>query len=96
MLTIGPALITLSIPNTFTPNGDGINDTWVIGALDYYPGCTVNIFNRWGRKLFSSIGYAIPWDGKYNGANLTSGTYYYVIDPRNGKTVISGWVTIIR
>jgi len=96
ILTIEPSLSALSIPNTFTPNGDGINDTWEIKYLDYYPKSTVNIFNRWGQKVFSSIGYPTPWDGTYKGTVLPSGTYYYIIDPKNGQTVFSGWLAIIR
>jgi len=52
------------IPNTFTPNSDGINDTWVIKYLSSYPGCTMNIFNRYGVKVYSSVGYPEAWDGK--------------------------------
>lgn len=96
ILTITPVLSALSIPNTFTPNGDGINDTWVIQALEYYPKSTINIFNRWGQKLFTSIGYPIPWDGTYQGKALSSGTYYYIIDPKNGQALLTGWVAIIR
>ena len=96
ILTIEPSLSALSIPNTFTPNGDGINDTWVIKYLNYYPKSTVNIFNRWGQKVFSSIGYPAPWDGNYEGTALPSGTYYYIIDPKNGQAVFSGWLAIIR
>ena len=96
ILTIEPSLSLLSIPNTFTPNGDGINDTWEIKYLDYYPKSTVNIFDRWGQKVFSSIGYPIPWDGTYKGTVLPSGTYYYIIDPKNGQAVFSGWLAIIR
>ncbi|HWZ13645.1 MAG TPA: PKD domain-containing protein [Mucilaginibacter sp.] len=84
------------IPNTFTPNGDGINDTWNILYLNTYPGNTVEIFDRYGKKVFSSIGYTTPWDGTYNGAVLPSGTFYYVIDPKNGRKVIAGSVTIVR
>ena len=84
------------IPTSFTPNGDGINDTWIIQNLDTYPGATVDVYNRNGGKVFSSVGYSIPWDGRYNGANLPEGTYYYIIDPKNGRTKISGYVAIIR
>jgi len=96
VLTVTPFLSSLSIPNTFTPNGDGINDTWEIHDLAYYPGSTVNIFNRWGQKIFTSVGYPVPWDGKYDGKMLQSGTYYYIIDPKNGQASIGGWVAIIR
>jgi gliding motility-associated-like protein len=87
---------TLAIPNTFTPNGDGINDTWVIRSLENYPNCTVQVYNRWGEKLYSSVGYPVPWDGTYKGANLPVGTYYYIINLKNGVNAISGWVAIIK
>ena len=84
------------IPNTFTPNGDGINDHWDIQYLNSYPGNTVNIFDRYGRKVYTSNGYSIPWDGTYNGTALPTGVYYYIIDPKNGRRAIAGYVTIIR
>jgi gliding motility-associated-like protein len=84
------------IPNAFTPNNDGINDTWVVKHLDSYPGCTVNIFNRNGQKVFSSIGYPVPWDGRTSNSNLAAGVYYYIIDPKNGRKTMSGYITIIK
>ncbi|MBK0379407.1 PKD domain-containing protein [Mucilaginibacter segetis] len=86
----------LTVINTFTPNGDGINDKWNIPYLDNYPGSTVKIYNRYGETVYSSIGYSDPWDGTFNGRILPAGTYYYIIDPKNGRKVISGNVTIIR
>jgi gliding motility-associated-like protein len=83
------------IPNAFSPNGDGINDVWKIDYLDAYQGATVDIFNRYGQKVYSSIGYPNPWNGKYNGKTLPMGTYYYVINPKNGRQIYSGSVTII-
>lgn len=84
------------VPNTFTPNGDGINDTWEIKYLNSYPDCRVRIFNRYGAQLFYSVGYPVAWDGRYNGKELPSGVYYYVIDPKHGRTLLSGSLTIIR
>jgi gliding motility-associated-like protein len=84
------------IPNTFTPNGDGINDFWIIGYLGTYTDCTVNVFNRNGSLVFKSVGYASPWDGYYNGVELNSGTYFYIIDPKIGRKPMAGSVTIIR
>jgi gliding motility-associated-like protein len=89
-------LLNIVIPNTFTPNGDGINDFWEIQHLESYPNCIVQIFNRYGEKLYYSVGYPTPWDGKYKGSNLPTGTYYYIIDPKNGRKQVSGFVTIIR
>ena len=84
------------IPNTFTPNADGTNDFWIIGYLETYPDCTVNVFNRNGKVVFNSVGYASPWDGRYKGAELSSGTYFYIIDPKIGRKPMAGSVTIIR
>jgi gliding motility-associated-like protein len=84
------------VPNTFTPNNDGINDKWAIKYLESYPNCTVDIYNRYGELLYSSVGYATEWDGTYKGAQLPSGSYYYIINPKNGRQKIAGSVTIIR
>jgi len=84
------------IYNTFTPNGDGINDLWEIPNLKDYPKATVSIFNRYGIKLYGSTGYSQPWNGQYNGRDVPSGTYYYIVIPGNGQKTYSGNVTIIR
>lgn len=84
------------IPNTFTPNGDGVNDVWKIKYLDSYPNVSVNIFNRYGIRLYVSIGYMEPWNGMFNGQEVPVGTYYYVIDPKIALPVFKGWVAVIR
>ena len=87
----------LNIPNVFSPNGDGINDTWVIDGLQPYNQCTVEIFNRWGQKLFSSfIGNYKPWNGTYNGKVLPFGVYYYIIKLSNLLPIRSGNITILK
>ena len=95
-ITVNRAVGLIVVSNTFTPNGDGINDTWVIQNISYYPDCTVKIFNRSGQMLFSSIGYGVAWDGTYNGRPLPSGTYYYIIDLNHNKGIASGFITVIR
>ncbi|WP_316803007.1 PKD domain-containing protein [Pedobacter nototheniae] len=89
-------LEALSPPNTFSPNGDNVNDVWVIKYLDSYPNATVEIFNRNGNRVFFSNGYKIPFDGNYQNEPLPVGVYYYVINPKNGRKTISGPLTIIR
>ncbi len=84
------------IPNTFTPNNDGINDSWRIDYLDTYPGNRVQVFTRTGQLVFESKGYAKPWDGTYKGRPLPVDTYYYFIEPGNGRLPITGYVTIIK
>ncbi|TCJ17727.1 PKD domain-containing protein [Flaviaesturariibacter flavus] len=86
----------VKIPNAFSPNGDGIHDTWAIDNLKDYPGATVEVFNRYGQKVFHSNGYSTPWDGRFNGSVLPFATYYYVITLKNGFAPITGSITIIR
>lgn len=90
-------LKSLIIPNTFTPNGDGINDTWNIINLADYANATIDIYSRYGINLYHSIGYTRPWDGVYKGKPLPTGTYYYVINPKDkAHSIKSGWVAILR
>ncbi|BAV09118.1 PKD domain-containing protein [Filimonas lacunae] len=86
----------LVIPNIFTPNGDGINDTWIVKNLDLYPHASLQIFSRYGQKVFEASGLIKPWDGFSNGAPVQAGVYYYVIRLHNGDGPLSGSVTIIR
>jgi gliding motility-associated-like protein len=89
-------LKTPLIPNTFSPNRDGIHDRWEIKYLESYPGATVEIYNRYGQLLFKSVGYSKPWDGTFKGSPLPAGTYYYIINPKNGRQQMAGFVDIIR
>jgi len=89
-------LKAVKVPNAFSPNGDGINDTWVIQYLESYPGCTVEVYNRYGQLVYHSTGYDKPWDGRFNGQSLPVGVYYWIINPKNGREQINGSVTIIR
>lgn len=84
------------IPNAFSPNGDGINDTWEIKYLESYPGASIEVFDRGGRLIYNSINYPKNWDGTTNGKPLPVATYYYIINPKNGRKVMSGSVTILR
>ncbi|HEY9001013.1 MAG TPA: beta-propeller fold lactonase family protein [Mucilaginibacter sp.] len=96
IVTESPAGGPVSIPNAFTPNGDGINDVWNIKSLIDYPSCMVSIFTRYGSMIYQSRGYAKPWDGNYNNNPLPTGTYYYIINLQNGQPPLSGWVALIR
>jgi gliding motility-associated-like protein len=83
------------VPNTFTPNGDGINDRWEIEYLDSYQGSVLEVYNTVGQLVYRSFGYNTPWDGTTNGRKLPAGTYYYVLDPKNKRKKVAGYVTII-
>ena len=84
------------IPNIFSPNGDGIHDKWIIKYLDTYPEGTVEVFNRYGQRIFQSKGYNVPWDGTVDGRQVPMGTYYYIVNPKNGRKILSGYVDVIR
>ncbi|TWF32681.1 gliding motility-associated-like protein [Chitinophaga polysaccharea] len=83
-------------PTAFSPNGDNINDTWIITNLADYAESTVEVFNRYGERIYRSTGYNVPWDGRFKGNVLPMATYYYVIRLRAGMAPITGYVTIIR
>lgn len=85
------------IPNTFTPNGDGINDKWDIKDLDVFTDAILEVYNTAGQRVYRSTGYDQPWDGTMNGRPLPVGTYYYAINLKDTKTKpMVGYVTIMR
>lgn len=86
----------VQVPNVFSPNGDNIHDKWMLPNLAEYPDCTVEIFNRYGQQVFYSIGYNKPWDGTFKGKEMPVGTYYYVIQLKNGFKPMTGPITIVR
>lgn len=86
----------ITIPNAFSPNNDGINDRWDIHNLITYPESVTQVFDRYGQQVFQSTGYASPWDGTNKGKPLPAGTYYYIIDLKDGQPKLSGWVVIVR
>jgi len=86
----------VTVPNAFSPNRDGINDTWTITNLADYPGAIVEVFNRYGQQVYYSKGYQQPWDGTFKGQPLSFGTYYFVITLKNGFEPITGSVTIVK
>ncbi|RZK97747.1 MAG: gliding motility-associated C-terminal domain-containing protein, partial [Hymenobacter sp.] len=87
----------LRIPNAFTPNGDGRDDTWEIERIGNFSGNQVIVFNRWGNKIFETQHYqrGNEWDGTMKGQPAPFGTYYYLIKLGTGRTY-TGWVTVLR
>lgn len=86
----------LIIPNTFSPNGDGVNDLWNLPAINTYRGVKVMVMNRYGQEVFKSSGYEIPWNGKYQNQDVPVGVYYYVIHLESGLKPLTGSLTVIR
>ncbi len=83
-------------PNAFSPNNDGINDTWEIPLLHFFPNCSVEVYSRYGQLVFKSIGYNKNWDGTFNNQTLPIGNYYYIIKTSVSTNPFSGSVLIIR
>lgn len=83
------------VPNAFSPNGDGIHDTWVIPFIEKFPNAEVSVFSRYGMRIFYSKGYPQAWNGTYNNKKVPAGTYYYLIDLKDGKARLSGSVLIL-
>lgn len=92
------ACMDINIPNSFTPNGDGVNDKWIIRNLDKFSQNSVEIYNRWGQLIFSTNGYndSNAWDGTYNGEQVSSAVYYYFINLGNGTELFKGTLTVVR
>ena len=84
------------IPNAFTPNGDAINDTWNIPALNSYNNFSLGVFNRYGQMVFQKRYPFSPWNGTYKGIQLPIGVYTYFINVAGVKQIFKGTVTIIR
>lgn len=93
---VGPPI---SIPNMITPNGDLINDLWIIGGISRFEAAAVTVYDRWGQIVFNTIGYTQPWDGTNEGTALKSATYYYVIELNSTDVAtepITGSITLIH
>jgi len=90
--------LVTDIPTLFTPNFDGKNDVFTIPNLGInYPGCRVEIHNRWGGLVFESDGYLVEWDGRYKDELVPMGTYFYHIQLNDEQnTIIDGPISIIR
>ena len=88
------------VTSGFTPNSDGVNDTWIIDNMELFPNNAVHVFNRWGQSVFSQTSYnsGNAWDGTYKGEKLPVGTYYYTIELNDFRfpDPITGPITIYR
>jgi gliding motility-associated-like protein len=87
------------IPQIITPGGNGQNENWI---LNLKPEASVEIYNRWGNKIFEASPYLDDWNGKANtglsiGSDfLPSGTYYYLIDMKDGEKPLNGFIELVR
>jgi gliding motility-associated-like protein/uncharacterized repeat protein (TIGR01451 family) len=90
--------IDFHIPEGFSPNGDLVNDLFVIRGILFFPNSEFIVFNRWGNKVFEASRYQSTWDGKsqsnmnVGGAVLPVGTYFYVLDLGDGTDIYKGTI----
>ncbi|HIF14835.1 MAG TPA: T9SS type B sorting domain-containing protein, partial [Bacteroidetes bacterium] len=80
----------------FSPNGDGINEFWIIDEISTYPNASVSIYNRHGNLIYKTTNYQNNWDGTKNGVAVNEGVYFYVIDFNDGSNFKTGYITLLR
>lgn len=82
------------IPNAFTPNGDGENEYWKIEGIEVYKGSHIRVLDKFGNVVLDKIITGpFEWNGKYNGRNLPTATYYYIIKLSDGR-LLTGYLLI--
>lgn len=101
----------LVVPTGFSPNGDGIQDYWRIQCIENYPDARVEVFNRWGNRVYERDNFGNSdihgttdawWDGSssnkatFGSGKLPAGTYYYILDLRDGSSPLSGFIFLNR
>lgn len=88
--------IIITIPDYFTPNGDGQNDFWTIKGLFNYPKAEVKIFDRYGKLITKLTSNTTSWDGTLNGKNLLSDDYWYVFKIDENSPEVKGHFSLKR
>jgi gliding motility-associated-like protein len=96
IISIIPEEFNGMVSNLFTPNGDGINDSWYIQDIQNFPGSSVTVYNIYGMKVYEKTDYMNDWKGTYNGAELPDGTYYFVLKFSDDQKSIKGSVDILK
>ncbi|WP_146131412.1 MBG domain-containing protein, partial [Mongoliibacter ruber] len=86
----------IEVFNSFTPNGDGVNDDWGIPDLRFYHGVTIRVFERSGFQVFVTNDPDLRWDGTYNGKELPVGTYYWVLEIQETGETRRGLLNLLR
>ena len=84
---------TIVIYNGFSPNDDGVNETFTIENIEKYPDSDLSVYNRWGNLIYQTIGYQNDWDGYYEGRPLPDGTYFYYLK-LDGRREFTGYLQI--
>jgi gliding motility-associated-like protein len=91
-----PDFTSLTIYNTFSPNGDGFNDSWGVPGIRFFEGARLSIYDRGGVRLFYTENPDVSWDGTYNGKEMPVGTYFWTIEIGETGEVRRGMLNLIR
>ncbi|MBP9549707.1 MAG: gliding motility-associated C-terminal domain-containing protein, partial [Chitinophagales bacterium] len=96
-------VINLKVPDSFSPNGDGINDKLVIDGLEDYPDFIFAVYNRWGDVVFETKDPTMYWDGTSNilasylpSGQMAEGTYYFTLNPGSDFETLKGYIVLKR
>lgn len=96
VVTVNSLTYNGMVSNLFTPNGDGVNDTWYIQDILNFPDNEVFVYNIYGQQVYTKKPYLNDWDGTYNGNDLPDGTYFYVLRFDNSDVIMKGSLDILR
>lgn len=89
------SLSSLEVYNTFSPNGDGINDDWGVPGVKFFTGSRIQVFDRGGLRIFYTEDASLKWDGSKDGIPLPVGTYYWVVVVDETKETRRGIVNLL-
>jgi gliding motility-associated-like protein len=91
-----PSVSDITIYNSFTPNGDGINDTWGIPELRFYEGVRISIYERGGNRVYYTENPDVRWDATFEGKELPIGTYFWIVEVTETGEVRKGMLNVMR
>ncbi|MEM9329184.1 MAG: gliding motility-associated C-terminal domain-containing protein [Bacteroidota bacterium] len=89
-------VIEIDAENFFSPNGDGINDAWMVNNIDELAGFRLVIFNTYGEQVFETVDYQNDWEGEYKGNTLPADVYLYVFTHPERPEQFSGTISLVR
>ena len=94
----GRGYLKIAPASYFSPNGDGYHDVWQIGNINYHDDFLLNVYNRWGTRVYQQVGTYVEWTGRSGGAALPMGTYYWIVYEHGTEkdSLRKGTVSIIR
>ncbi|SIT77750.1 Ig-like domain-containing protein [Pontibacter indicus] len=86
----------IKLVNAFSPDGDGVNDTWTVPELRYYDEVSIQVFDRAGRRLFHTTNPEQGWDGRSQDGQVKEGSYFYIIEVKDINLVQKGVLTVLK